>query len=39
MPPLSALKAWLETQQMPPEKQRVLLEYGEKIIAGQEPGS
>jgi exonuclease SbcD len=37
--PLDALKAYMESQQVPPERQRVLLEYGEKLIAGQEPGS
>jgi len=37
--PLDALKAYLESQKVPPERQRVLLEYGEKLIAGQEPGS
>jgi exonuclease SbcD len=37
--PLDALKAWLESQQVPLERQKVLLEYGEKLIAGQESGS
>jgi DNA repair protein SbcD/Mre11 len=37
--PGEALKAYLETQKVPPERQKVLLEYGEKLIAGQEPGS
>ena len=32
--PLDALKAYLESQQMPPERQKVLLEYGEKLIQG-----
>jgi exonuclease SbcD len=37
--PLDALKAYLESQQVPLERQKVLLEYGEKLIAGQESGS
>jgi DNA repair protein SbcD/Mre11 len=37
--PLNALKAWLENQQVPPERQQLLLEYGEKLIAEEEPGS
>jgi DNA repair protein SbcD/Mre11 len=37
--PLNALKAWLENQKVPPERQQLLLEYGEKLIAGEEPGS
>ncbi len=37
--PLDALKAWLESQKVSPERQKVLLEYGEKLIAGQESGS
>ncbi len=37
--PLDALKAWLESKKVPPERQKVLLEYGEKLIAGQESGS
>jgi exonuclease SbcD len=37
--PLDALKAWLELQKVSPERQKVLLEYGEKLIAGQESGS
>jgi exonuclease SbcD len=32
--PLAALKAWLESQKVPPERQKVLLEYGEKLIEG-----
>ena len=32
--PLAALKAYLETQKVPPERQKVLLEYGEKLING-----
>jgi DNA repair protein SbcD/Mre11 len=35
--PLDALKAYLETQQVPPERQKVLLEYGEKLIRDREP--
>ncbi len=30
--PLDALKAYLETQQLSPERQKTLLEYGEKLI-------
>jgi len=37
--PLDALKAWLESQNIPEERQKTLLEYGEKLIAGQESGS
>jgi exonuclease SbcD len=32
--PLAALKAYLESQQVPPERQKVLLEYGAKLIEG-----
>jgi exonuclease SbcD len=32
--PLAALKAYLESQQVPPERQKVLMEYGEKLIEG-----
>jgi exonuclease SbcD len=32
--PLAALKAYLESQKVPPERQKVLLEYGEKLISG-----
>jgi len=34
--PIAALKAWLETQKISPERQKVLLEYGEKLIEGSE---
>jgi exonuclease SbcD len=34
--PLAALKAWLESQQIPPERQKVLLEYGQKLIEGHQ---
>ena len=34
--PLDALKAYLEEQKVPPERQQVLLEYGEKLIEGSE---
>jgi len=34
--PLDALKAWLESQQVPPERQKILLEYGENLIKGGE---
>jgi exonuclease SbcD len=37
--PLDALKGWLELQNIPEERQKTLLEYGEKLIAGQESGS
>jgi exonuclease SbcD len=30
--PLDALKAWLETQNVSPERRKVLLEYGQKLI-------
>ncbi|MBN1692755.1 MAG: exonuclease SbcCD subunit D [Dehalococcoidales bacterium] len=35
--PLDALKKYLEAQQVSPERQKVLLEYGEKLIEGKEP--
>jgi exonuclease SbcD len=34
--PLAALKAWLESQQIPAERQKVLLQYGEKLIEGKD---
>ncbi len=34
--PLEALQAYLEAQQVSPERQKVLLEYGEKLIEGKE---
>ncbi len=34
--PLDALKAYLESQNVPPERQKLLLEYGEKLIKGIE---
>jgi DNA repair protein SbcD/Mre11 len=34
--PLDALKAYLESQGVPPERRKTLLEYGEKLIQGQE---
>ncbi len=34
--PLDALKAWLETQQISAERQKVLLEYGRKLIEGKQ---
>jgi exonuclease SbcD len=37
--PLAALKAWLESQEVSPERQKVLLEYGEKLIEGQGDGN
>jgi exonuclease SbcD len=33
--PLAALQAWLETQKIPPERRKILLEYGKKLIEGQ----
>ena len=30
--PLDALKAWLESRDISPERQKVLLEYGRKLI-------
>jgi exonuclease SbcD len=38
MTPLAALKAYLELQKVPPERQKVLLEYGEKLM-GEEKES
>ena len=32
--PLDALKKWLETKNTPPERTKVLLEYGERLIRG-----
>jgi exonuclease SbcD len=37
IPPLDALKAWLETQKFSPQRAETLLEYGEKLI--QERGA
>ena len=37
--PRDALRAYLETQHISPERQKVLMEYGEKLITEQEPGS
>lgn len=34
--PLEALKTWLESQDVPPERQKLLLEYGEKLIKGEQ---
>jgi exonuclease SbcD len=36
--PADALKAWMENSKIPQERQKVLLEYADKLIAGQEPG-
>jgi exonuclease SbcD len=33
--PITALKAYLDTQKVPQERQKVLLEYGEKLINSQ----
>jgi exonuclease SbcD len=35
--PLEALKKYLESQEVSPERQKILLEYGEKLIQKQEP--
>ena len=32
--PLDALKAYLDSKNLPAERQRVLLEYGQKFIEG-----
>jgi len=32
--PLEALNAWLETQKVDPERRKILLEYGQKLIEG-----
>ena len=32
--PLAALEAYLETQKVPPERRKTLLEYGEKLLGG-----
>ena len=34
--PLTALKAYMENQKISPERQKVLLEYGEKLIGSEE---
>ncbi len=34
--PLAALKAWLDSQKVAPEHQKILLEYGQKLIEGKE---
>jgi exonuclease SbcD len=36
--PLAALKAYLDAQQVTPERQKILLEYGEKLISGSKEG-
>jgi len=33
--PIDALKAYLESKKTPPERTKILLEYGEKLIQGQ----
>ena len=35
--PLDALKAYMESQNVPPERQKILLEYGKTLIEGLEP--
>jgi hypothetical protein len=37
--PYAALEAWLETQNIDPERRKVLLEYGQELIDSQEPRS
>jgi hypothetical protein len=32
----SALKKWLEVKNTPPDRMKVLLEYGEKVVVGEE---
>ena len=34
--PLDALKTWLDTQNVAEERRKVLLEYGEKLIKGND---
>ncbi len=34
LPPVEALKVWLETRKVSPERARKLLEYGERLAAG-----
>ena len=34
--PLAALEAYLETQKVPPERRKTLLEYGEKLLGKEE---
>ncbi len=34
--PIEALRAWLETRNVPTERARVLLEHGERLIRGEE---
>jgi len=34
--PVDALKAWLETQQIPAERRKVLLEHAEKLFSGRD---
>ena len=34
--PFDALKAYLETQEVPLERRKILLEYGKKLIEGDE---
>jgi len=34
--PIEGLKAWMETQNTPQERRKAILEYGEKLITGQE---
>ena len=36
--PIEALQAWLDTQKVDPDRRKVLLEYGRKLIEGTEAG-
>ena len=38
LPPLQALKAYLESKNISPERAKLLLEYGEKLIQEQRSG-
>jgi len=33
--PLEALKAWLQAKQVPEERAKVLMDYGERLINGE----
>jgi hypothetical protein len=34
--PLDALKLWLESKNTPPERSQTLLDYGRKLVDGEE---
>ena len=34
--PIDALKKWLELKNTPPERMKVLMEYGEKVVVDEE---